>query len=307
MGRSHGSSGGGRSHSSGGGFSGGGRSHSSGGFGGRSHLGSSGSSYSRHHVSRVPGPHIHHHRRGPHIHTSIHVSGPIGALITIIALYVMFFVFPLIISFSGVNSNLIKIETSYNYYQDMITYATQNSSYQMKGVVTGIYKDAAYENSWYLKYTVYNPNNTNQIYVSEYTFSVYDADDIASIKVGDEIMIAVDNPTPPIFDSIDMNYANIELENDPEYDYYSTRKQKMTKTFTIYGIVATSIAGLALVFVIKAMIKRGKERNDNTSLTLPNTTNEPTKPKTQYCAYCGVALETGSNKCDVCGARNDKR
>ena len=55
------------------------------------------------------------------------------------------------------------------------------------------------------------------------------------------------------------------------------------------------------------MIKKSKEDKDETSLTLPSTTaTVPEKPKTQYCAYCGVALETGSDKCKVCGARNDK-
>lgn len=308
MGRSH-SSGGGRSGGGGGGFGGGGRSHSSGGSG-RSHLGSSGSSFSRHHVSRVPGPshhHHYHHSGGPHIHTSIHVSGPSGGLIAIIALYVMFFILPMVISFSGVNTTLDEIKTSYYYYQDMIDYANYNPSYKKQGKVVGIYPDSNYEDAWYLKYTVANPNYPYQTYVTEYTFSVFDSEDIQNWEVGDTIWIAVDNPNPPFFDSIDMNYGNVELEDDPEYEYYKERKESLTKTFTIYGIIATSIAGVLLFFVIKAMIKKSKEDKDETSLTLPSTTaTVPEKPKTQYCAYCGVALETGSNKCKVCGARNDK-
>ena len=314
----------GRSHSSGGrSGGGGGRSHSSGGGGGRSHFSSGGSSFSRHHVSRVPGTShssihhhsssIHHHSSyhhvgGPHIHTSIHVSGPKSALITLIVLYLIAFVLPMIISFSGVNSSLDEIRTSYYYYQDMINYANYNNAYKMKGVINGIYQDENFEDAWYLKYTVYNPSRPSQTYTTNYTFSVYDSEDITRFKVGDTIWIAVDNPHPPIFDSIDMDYSNVELDDDPEYEYYSERKEKLTKTFTIYGIIATSIAGVALFFVIKSMIKKSKQDNDDTSLTMPSlVSTESAKPKTQYCAYCGVVLESGSDKCKLCGARNDRK
>jgi hypothetical protein len=54
----------------------------------------------------------------------------------------------------------------------MIDYAKQNTAYQMKGVVKGIYQDYNYDDAWYLKYTVYSPNNRYQTYVTDYTFSV---------------------------------------------------------------------------------------------------------------------------------------
>ena len=307
MGRSHGSGGGGRSHSSGGG---GGRSHSSGGG-----FRSGGSSFSRHHVSRVPGSSyhsssIHHHRHigGPHIHTSVHVSGPTGGIIAIVMIYIIFFLVPMFVSFSGVNQRIDEITTSYYYYQDMISYANQNSGYKKKGVVKGIYQDSQYDDAWYLKYTVYNPNNAYQIYVTEYTFSVYSSEDISKIKLGDEIWIAVDNPTPPIFDSIDMNYSRVSLEEDPEYAECIARKKSLTTTFTIYGIIATSIAGILLFVVIKAIVKKSKQENSSdTSLSLGSETTTPAKPKTQYCEYCGVALDSGSDKCKVCGARSNKQ
>lgn len=300
----------GRSHSSGGRSGGGGGFRSS----GRSHLSTGSSSFSRHHVSRIPrtshhtGTHYHHHRhiRGPHIHTSVHISGPVGAIFTIILLYLIFFLAPMFMSFSSVNQNLDEIKSSYYYYQNMIRYAKQNSAYQMKGIVKGIYEDTNYEDAWYLKYTVYNPHNPNQVYVTEYTFSVYESEDISKINIGDEIMIAVDNPTPPIFDSIDMNYANVELDDDPEYDYYEDRKESLIITFTIYGIIATSIASISLFFVIKSIIKKSKQDKDNTSLNL-NKETVSEESKTTYCEYCGVSLDSSSDKCKVCGARNNNR
>lgn len=304
-----------RSRSSGGG----GRSHSSSGGGGRSHFSSSSrSSYSSssrasgpsHHISFGGPRHIHHgprHYGGPHIHTSVHVSGPTGVIIALIVAFLAFYCLPLFISFSNVNGAINEITTSYYYYQDMINYAKQNTAYQMKGVVKGIYQDYNYDDAWYLKYTVYNPNNKYQTYVTEYTFSVYTEEDISKIRLGDEIMIAVDSPLPPIFDSIDMNYGNTTLDEDPEYQLYKQKKANLTKTFVIYGIIAGSIFAIALTFAIKAAIKKAKnEGNDLESSSSTSTTTTDAKPKTQYCAYCGVALESGSNKCKVCGARNDK-
>ena len=69
----------------------------------------------------------------------------------------------------------------------------------------------------------------------------------------------------------------------------------------------TSIFAIAMTFAIKAAIKKAKNGDDSLeSSSTPSTTPTVEKPKTQYCAYCGVALESGSNKCKVCGARNDK-
>lgn len=307
--RSRSSGGGSRSHSS---FSSG-RSHSSSRSSfssGRSHLSSRPSGPS-HHIS-VGGPrHIHHghhyHYGGPHIHTSIHLKGPSGAIVGIILAFIAFYCLPLFISFSNVNSSIDEITTSYYYYQDMINYAKQNTAYQLKGVVKGIYQDYNYDDAWYLKYTVYSPNNKNQVYVSDYTFSVYTEDDISRIKLGDEIMIAVDSPLPPIFDSIDMNYGNTSLNEDPEYQLYKNKKASLTKTFVIYGLIAGSIFAIALTFAIKAAIKKSKEDNDtDLSSSSLGGSSAPEKPKTKYCAYCGVALENGESKCKVCGARNDK-
>ena len=300
--------------------SGGGRSHSSSGGGGRSHFStSSRSSFSssRSSMSRPSGPshhysghrHIHHghYIGGPHVHTSIHVNGPTGVIIALIVAFLAFYCLPLFISFSNVNASLDEITTSYYYYQDMIDYAKQNTAYQMKGVVKGIYQDYNYDDAWYLKYTVYSPNNRYQTYVTDYTFSVYTESDIAHIRLGDEIMIAVDSPLPPIYDSIDMNYGNTTLNEDPEYQLYKQKKKNLTKTFTIYGIIAGSIFAIAMTFAIKAAIKKAKNGDDSLeSSSTPSTTPTVEKPKTQYCAYCGVALESGSNKCKVCGARNDK-
>ena len=303
--RSRSSGGGGRSHSS---FSSG-RSHSSSRSSfssGRSHLSSRPSGPS--HSINIGGPrHIHHghyHYGGPHIHTSIHLRGPGAAIVGIIIAFLAFYCLPLFISFSNVNGALDEITTSYYYYQDMINYAKQNKAYQLKGVVKGIYQDYNYDNAWYLKYTVYSPTNKNQVYVSDYTFSVYTEDEISRIKLGDEIMIAVDNPLPPIFDSIDMNYGNTSLNEDPEYQYYKEKKANLTKTFVIYGLIAGSIFVIALTFAIKAAIKKSKDDADDTNTT--TTSPVPEKPKTKYCAYCGVALENGESKCKVCGARNDK-
>ena len=318
-GRSHG---GGGSRSSGGGSrsSGGGRSHfSSGGSrssfssGSRSSFSSSRSHMSSHssHSHHIGGPrpihhgHYHHHIGGPHIHTSIHVSGPVGVIIGVILAFLAFYCLPLFISFSNVNASLDEITTSYYYYQDMIEYAKQHPSYQMKGKVIGIYQDYNYDDAWYLKYTIYHPNHKNQTIATEYTFSVYTEDDISNIKLGDEIMIAVDSPLPPIYDSIDMNYGNVSLNEDPEYQYYHQRKSNLTKVFTIYGIIAGSIVAITLTFAIKAAIKKSKAEGDNSTLTTA-TTPTVEKPRTSYCAYCGVALESGASKCKVCGARNDK-
>ena len=103
------------------------------------------------------------------------------------------------------------------------------------------------------------------------------------------------------------NYGNKSLNEDSEYQFYKDKKANLTRTFIIYGLIAGSIFAVSLTFAIKAAIKRAKNVDgDTNTTTLTNNTITPEKPKTKYCAYCGVALESGENKCKVCGARNDK-
>ena len=157
------------------------RSHFSSGGSSRSHS-SSRSSFSSarsHSYSRTSSPsrsHISSYSRNTshrtthttsHRHTSIHLhsDGSTGSIRANIKLGFGFVVFLLIlvglaISISTIGSisiakdELTEIENSYNYYQNMISYAEANPEYKATGVITYIGPDS-YSDKYYIEYRIF--------------------------------------------------------------------------------------------------------------------------------------------------------
>lgn len=287
------SGGGGRSHSSS--RSSFGRSHSSGSIG-RSHVSRpSSSTIHRHH-----GPVGHGHTHYPHHHhrTYVYHSGhgvlisPLSALFMVLMFFCFIFTIIMFVNVNEAKNMLGAIQNDYEYYQSIIEYAETHPSCQIEGEIIGKYYDDKYD-KYFIEY--------KYKHVTDYSFYIYDEQDINNMNIGDTILLACDSVDKTI--TINMDYKNYSLEEDGEYNYYLKRSKN---GFLAYIGVAGIIAMIVIVSVIETKYRKKEKESDTTTSTTTSTTTNTSAQTNQYCAYCGSKVTNDSAKCSVCGATNRK-
>ena len=286
-------SGGGRSSFGGGGgrssFSSGGRSsrssfggHSSHGFGGHSH----------HHTVYIgPRRHRHHHYYGGYGYGGGVSVNPLYAILA-------FFIFFTAVAGFAIGGNIAYEEESveiaisdYNFYQDLITNA-ENKGYIVTGTVVNEYYD--YEvGKWWLDYKV---PGSNQIYE---TFSVYTDEQVRHISPDDPIQIALDRKVmSSLAENIDVNFKYVELE---DFSLYILANESLTYLKTVRTVCLT-ICGALVAILVVAIVKGVKKGEETSSVSSSSTTSRPVS-SSSTCRYCGTVHESGTKKCNNCGAQ----
>ena len=287
-------------------------------FGGSARRHVSHSTPSRGHISHSSHRPRPHHSGGIHIHTtryyggssfsgdyygsSIHMNPYIGALVAIIffAIFALAIIIGISSSIKVSNNTKEDISISFNHYQSMITYAESHPDHKVVGTIIDINYDYDLD-AYYIVYSFEDPNSYFDI--EHESFAMYSLADTMNMQVGDPIDIAIDCPANMIdrftTDSINMDYKNVSISDDPEIIYINKR----IRSYQIFRVIAILVeVGLAVGFVAvcKKMKKYNQEQKETSNTTSTTTSN------TKYCSYCGSKLPDGTSKCPLCGASNNK-
>jgi hypothetical protein len=177
------------------------------------------------------------------------------------SIFFILFVFALMaaIAFSSI-AGLSKekvgiIEADYMYYQDIIEDANESAesgdtSYIVEGTVVSKKQNTDTE-KWYVTY-YFLDGDGHKVY--GYTYSVYTWDVVKDMDPGDTILLAVDsNPITQDTDSINLDYADMTLEDDGEYVVY-LNNYKTYNTLSIVLYVAS-----AMLIVVGIIARKKKE------------------------------------------------
>lgn len=257
-----------------------------------SHHGSVGSNtiYHNHIYSSPSGNRIYNGSSGNIVNVS-----PLSIFVVIAIIIASIFSFISCGTIASSKSTVEEIADSYAHYQEVIKYAEVHTEYQKTGEIIGIYYDNTY-GKYCIKYKVevdVIAHLTREI--TEYTFYIYDKDEINNYKVGDEILIACN--AEDTADTINMDYKNSTLEDDGEYSYY-LKKSKSNKSIII---CVSIIGGLLIIVVIVKLVKKQKKDSKFDTEAFNKVMKDP------YCEYCGSKLPQGVFKCTNCGASNNKK
>lgn len=270
------------SHSSGGSSYGGGSSYSGGsdyggGYGGGGHI---------HHR------HIRFYRRGGiYFYTQRDFTAIILVLFAIIS-SILFFTIAISNYYASVMT-VKKIETDYNYYQQMILNAENDTEYQTIAEV----KDHFYNmnaDKWYFTYTFYTDNSQE---VEGYTYSIYEYTDlISNFAIGTDITIAVNmREITEDTDSIPMAYKDTTLSQDGEYNL--AIKDKNSKLLGIFGIAFMIIMFVAVEILL---IKRIKKETEESQKEIEKVEKQA---EVKRCKYCQSIIKDNKTNCSNCGAK----
>lgn len=271
---------------------GGGGSHFSGGssFGGGFHR-SSGSGSGRSH-----GPmrfHI-----GPNFYVINERRAGILSFLATLMFMAVFLIVTLSITLGVNNQAIKKIEVDRAYYLDMIEYAELHNEYLVDGVVTDrFYSEDS--DRWYFTYTIKYTDATGvEKDLNGYTFYVYTAETISSIRIGDVMQFAVNsNPITSDTDSINVDYKNIPLTDDGEYISCVNGKKVNIIIITVASIaLAACIAG-AIMIVIKSKQKEEAKAAEEKAKEAAEV-----ERLNRHCPYCNSKLSPDDKKCPNCGA-----
>jgi len=177
----------------------------------------------------------------------------------------------------------------------MIEYAEDNPEYIKTGKITGKFYNEDCE-KWYLEYEIDTYNGGS---LEGYTFSVYSDSQIKQYRIWDTMEFAVDSvPVTSSTDSINMDYKNIPLEDDGEY-------QSLKSDRVIIIIVLVVLPIIAIILIVSGIKQFKKnmqyESDDNSDIlkTYPKTTSQPQQSS---CPYCRTKMKPGATNCPNCGA-----
>jgi len=277
-------------------FGGGGGSHFGGGSSGGSHFGGSSSGGSRYNGPRQPGRypiHYVYYMRGGRRY-AINMSSSSHVLYRIFCIVCIFFcIFSFLLAWET-SSDLEKVKSDYQYYQDMINYALTenengNSNYLVDGIIISKYKNDTSDGKWYITYYFLTPDNER---VEGYTYSIYTYEQVKNVHPYDIIELAVDSdPITTETDSINLDYKDIPLTQDGEYVH-----NKKVNIFSIaIGIVTFGLSILMFVLMIKNKKKNSEE------VALKGEMGDT--PVYKYvCTYCGAKLRETDSTCPHCGS-----
>ena len=273
--------------SRGGGFSGGGSfggGSRGGGFSGGGSFGGGGGFHGR-------PPHHHHHYYGGYGY---------GGGVSVNPLYVIlaFFIFFTGMAGFAIGGNIAYEEESveiaisdYNFYQDLIATAERNGN-----VVTGTVVNEWYDSDvdrWWLDYKV---PGSNKIFE---TFSVYTDEQVRQISPDDPILIAVDRKVmSAAADTIDVNFKYVELE---DFSLYKMANDSLSYLKTV-RVVCLTICGVLVAILVLSIVKSAKKSLGSSSSSTSGTTSGPVS-SSSTCRYCGTVHESGTKKCNNCGAQ----
>lgn len=292
---------------------GGGGSHFGGGSSGGSHFGGFNSGSSRN-INMAPRVYVFGGRR--YVVSGTRRTG-IYAL-NFVILFMVFVVFAGALMLSGGNKSIKTIKADYNRYQQMITYANQNSEYKINGVITDQFKNDDCD-KYYITYAFpisyvddetallekYRQDVSNgdfeDDWVQGYSFSVYSLDEVGATKFqkGQLVELAINNKKSEIdssTDSIPTDYLNMPLSQDGEYN--------VAKRNTVVGPIMICVAALVIVGCVAgqiAVIKTSKQEEAETETTQTSSEVSTPQAKINKCAYCGAVLKEGETKCPNCG------
>ena len=180
-----------------------------------------------------------------------------------------------------------KIEKDYIYYQDMITYAEAHPDHIIDATVQTFHEN---ENcgKYYVTYYFYTTADHEEVY--GYTFSIYTYEQARDIKYNGTIQLAVDEyPLTDQTDSINMDYKNLPLEADGEY--------QVAKKDVMFNVIAEIVLDCVTVFLILSAIKELKKDVEQ----VPEG-QQPKMLKKYICTYCGSKLREEDTTCPKCGS-----
>lgn len=188
------------------------------------------------------------------------------------------------------------IENDFATYNAIIDDALQDASKIVEGTYVG--RDFRYD-KWCIKYKfAYNGRTYNG-----YSFYVYSADECTQIANQEEFQIAVGNLTSsgeP--NSIEMNFRGKTLDDDGEYNYYSSRVGSQ-KTWIIISSVTAGGIIVSMIVISAISFKKDTQKDEDNERKIFENKKETGK----YCAYCGSELGEDETSCPNCGAEKGKK
>ncbi len=217
---------------------------------------------------------------------------------------------------SGAKQSINTIEQDYARYQQMITNSYDDTSYQIKGVVTDSFKNEDCD-KYYITYafpidTVEEENLYSQYlsdlrsdlvsakWVEGYSFSVYTLQEASAFTKGSIITLALNDKNTEVnstTDSIPVDYLEMPIEKDGEYLTAKSSKKTGPIVISIGAIVVVACI-VGEVFVIKSIKKEPVETTASTSSSTPI---DAAKPNVRKCSYCGATIAEDATKCPNCG------
>ncbi|MBQ9792672.1 MAG: hypothetical protein IJW32_02860 [Clostridia bacterium] len=304
------------SRSGGGGSHFGSSSRSSGGSS-RSSWGGGGSSW---------GSGRHHHHGGRHVH----IYGGGGFISPFIAFGFFFLIIALVMLCFPANKDYLKeqkqmIEADYTYYQTLITNAEENPDLLIEDAIV---RDVLYNEDiggWYITYQFSMGGRTFGLNDDHYTFCIYkydpathddpigngDPKGLYPIDSGDIFPIAVNtNNAYTQVRSVNMDYADTELEHDFEYvDICNRINAPNTQLPVGIGalVISISIFTIGIVLAVKRSKKQKAEEIANSGKpTAAGSATVFMNEKENKCDYCGCIIKAGETTCKRCGAARKK-
>ena len=198
----------------------------------------------------------------------------------------LFFAVVMGFSIGSATNSVKKIENDYLYYQDMIAYAEEHTEYQVTANVQTFFENEDC-GKYYVTYYFYTASSQR---VDGYTFSIYTYNQAKTIKQNGTILLAVDEyPVTTQTDSINMDYKNLPLSEDGEYQV----AKGQIRTNIIIEVAIVGVFALLVVLTIR-QIKQNVEQVPEGS--------QPKTSKKYICTYCGAKLKETDTTCPKCGS-----
>ena len=198
-------------------------------------------------------------------------------------------------------TNIKNIEIDYNYYHNMIQKAERDSDYKKVATITDwVYNDDC--DKWYFTYEIETAFDS----LDGYTYSVYSFEDMNRLVIGQEIMVAVNSKTVNMLtDSIPMEFANINPEQDGEYIKALSTKKTMTTLIIIFSIVSVGAIVVTIIYMVKTKKEEGAKELEQKEMAEEKHEMEKkilAQELDWQCSYCGGKNKKEDSKCSNCGA-----
>lgn len=256
------------------------------GGGGGSHFSGGGHSFSSHSSS--------YHRTRPmvlgHYYLPVNEANKFSESIGGVIFFLFFSFFMFVASLLVVSQTKV-IKQDRLYYLEMIDNAIKNPEYQKEGIVTGFYLNEDCD-KYYFEYKI--PVYDGSGYCEGYSYCLYEYSDISTYYEGKTLIFACDSVNVTYTtDSIDLGYANYDLEDDGEY--VSCRTAHILTS--IFGVLTFIILVINIFKTIEFFKKNKKVRakKDEGEIKLDGSSDT-------ICQYCGSKISPTANKCRECGA-----
>ena len=211
----------------------------------------------------------------------------VGNGIIPIMIFLLVFIVVMSVFVGSYGTDAKKIRQEYEYYNQMIDRALDNSEYTAQAKVTSMHES---NGRYYVTYTIEGKDFPDDWGIS---FPIYTMKEASDLMVnGVTLALAKNiNEMTAFTDSVPIDHTIDKIEIDSDY----TQCNKMKVICIVIDCVLIVIEALVIAFAVYTFIKRKKQGENETS-TESSTTQ-------QYrCNHCGARIPAGSNKCSACGS-----